>query len=67
MSSLFEKAIKRFFENLPVQIVNTGKEKIRRQTFYISEESNAKMNKLAFENGFLQQELSCLIIKTVYR
>jgi len=67
LSALFENAINVFYKKFKEKINFDYKNIIKRQTVYISKETNGIYNKLAFQHNYTLQELANLIIISVYK
>jgi len=67
ISEIFENAIVLFYNKINEKLDPFNKEIIKRQTVYITEESNAKYNELAFKYKYNLQQLANLIIRTAYK
>lgn len=66
ISSVFEKAIRKFSEKTKMLSEPINGKIVKRQTIYLSEEMNSKFNKLVFKHGYTIKRFSNFIIKTVY-
>ena len=66
LSITFERALIQFYNIIDERLEPPCNEVVKRQTVYISLDSNSKYNELAFRYGYNLQELANLIIKTIY-